>query len=498
MERKQPAKPEGDVALSADHHEERAGKKRKKKDSKKPGPELKAADKKQAKSKEPKTLLETWEELIDKKYTGEKTKPREHKKEEPESPGAEDKRGGREYEESESLELEEVEETVVATDAEGSEIFLDQIVDVEIPLHGEPLAEEPEQKSSIDEKPSNPQSSHHAIRPEPTTLTESIDQVLNPHTESASETVIESSQEKPETAPAPEQTATDLSIDEINSQIQEAYATNNPIDTTEAGGAYGGGGPAAKPEQHSWGKSHPARTPQERRDYNQIKKLKKEERRQDEKIHELEDEQERLGKELDAAKARNHTNEDYWRKKLAAQRPPAFETKASAPKVEASRPVDAKKPEMPKFTPKPPEKLSKEIEDLTEDMRLPPEHRLERSAWHSIEVDKNTGRAVEQPTALDYGEAFKREQRQEALARSEPDDRTVASGQLAVGTITDLGSQLSGSKSDNGSEIKQKPSPANAVESTIRMGRDMATSNSFWLWLILGIIIIAIIAALNW
>lgn len=54
---------------------------------------------------------------------------------------------------------------------------------------------------------------------------------------------------------------------------------------------------------------------------------------------------------------------------------------------------------------------------VTEDLYAVPEgRRVETSAWHRIEVDNATGRAVEAP-AVSYGEAFVREQQQEKLAR---------------------------------------------------------------------------------
>ena len=67
---------------------------------------------------------------------------------------------------------------------------------------------------------------------------------------------------------------------------------------------------------------------------------------------------------------------------------------------------------------------------------LPQQHRLEHSAWHTIEVDKKTGRVVEQPV-FEYGQEFQREVRQETW---QPDDEVaVASGQLAVGGVTSVG-----------------------------------------------------------
>jgi hypothetical protein len=51
-------------------------------------------------------------------------------------------------------------------------------------------------------------------------------------------------------------------------------------------------------------------------------------------------------------------------------------------------------------------------------LHLPPDHRLLKSAWHSIEVDKS-GKAVEQPVFV-YGHEFMQEQRQEAQSYKAP------------------------------------------------------------------------------
>lgn len=59
-------------------------------------------------------------------------------------------------------------------------------------------------------------------------------------------------------------------------------------------------------------------------------------------------------------------------------------------------------------------------------LEVPPEHEVVRSQWHSIEVDKKTGRAVEQPTGFEYGEAFQQERRREQLQDKLQDANTSA------------------------------------------------------------------------
>lgn len=55
-------------------------------------------------------------------------------------------------------------------------------------------------------------------------------------------------------------------------------------------------------------------------------------------------------------------------------------------------------------------------DEVEEALQLPPDHKIESSAWHNIEVDKRTGKAVEDPTLV-YGEEFKHEQHQEQLRK---------------------------------------------------------------------------------
>ncbi len=59
-------------------------------------------------------------------------------------------------------------------------------------------------------------------------------------------------------------------------------------------------------------------------------------------------------------------------------------------------------------------------------LEVPPEHEVVRSQWHSIEVDKKTGKAVEQPTGFEYGEAFQQERRREQLQDKLQDASTSA------------------------------------------------------------------------
>lgn len=73
-----------------------------------------------------------------------------------------------------------------------------------------------------------------------------------------------------------------------------------------------------------------------------------------------------------------------------------------------------------------------EYKPVAEETYQPPEgRRVEASAWHRIEVDEKTGRAVENPS-LEYGEEFKLEQSQEKLAQEAAKAQTAAQVGMTV------------------------------------------------------------------
>jgi hypothetical protein len=81
---------------------------------------------------------------------------------------------------------------------------------------------------------------------------------------------------------------------------------------------------------------------------------------------------------------------------------------------------------------------------------LPPEHHIEKSVWHNIEVDK-TGRVVEQPV-FNYGHEFQHEQHQEARADA-AHQALAATGQLAVDNATQSAPMPPPSSSSHGLQI---------------------------------------------
>lgn len=108
--------------------------------------------------------------------------------------------------------------------------------------------------------------------------------------------------------------------------------------------------------------------------------------------------------------------------KTAEQTPDLKQILTAAP-TEQQRPVVAQQEAPTKqvakqaeLVPKKPIAEAQARNEAEEALQLPPDHKLESSAWHNIEVDKKTGKAVENPT-LTYGEEFKHEQHQEQLRK---------------------------------------------------------------------------------
>lgn len=96
-----------------------------------------------------------------------------------------------------------------------------------------------------------------------------------------------------------------------------------------------------------------------------------------------------------------------------------FKRKYRTPETSAAASTVIQQPEQkleqPKAeTLKQPAPVPKQREVLDGPVEIPADRRVETSAWHRIEVDKKTGKAVEDPTFV-YGEEFQKEQHQEKL-----------------------------------------------------------------------------------
>jgi hypothetical protein len=82
--------------------------------------------------------------------------------------------------------------------------------------------------------------------------------------------------------------------------------------------------------------------------------------------------------------------------------------------------------------------LPPEAREIAERLAIPEGHELQHSSWHTIEVDKQTGRAVEEPV-MEYGKEFYREQHQEAWHPAAAGMEAIASQTAQVGSVKDVG-----------------------------------------------------------
>ncbi len=128
---------------------------------------------------------------------------------------------------------------------------------------------------------------------------------------------------------------------------------------------------------------------------------------------------------------------------------------------------------------------------------VPDNHHVESSVWHNIEVDNQTGRAVENPV-FHYGDEFQRERGHETKDNDNQEEDVIAtaSGQLAVGGVTDLGlSSASPASTPSSASSQKRPTTlANRLESTLRDRRNyQSVIPDTWLWGILVVVIITLV-----
>jgi hypothetical protein len=99
--------------------------------------------------------------------------------------------------------------------------------------------------------------------------------------------------------------------------------------------------------------------------------------------------------------------------------------------------------------------LEQHTMDSVEGVTVPPEHKMVSSAWHSIEMDKRTGRPVESPTFA-YGHEYYRERAHE---NRPSDQRNAAAGGVALAAAASAtDDRLSGQSVAPGSSKSYTPS----------------------------------------
>jgi hypothetical protein len=141
------------------------------------------------------------------------------------------------------------------------------------------------------------------------------------------------------------------------------------------------------------------------------------------------------------------------------------------------------------------------LADEAEQMRIPEDHRLETSAWHSIEVDAKTGKPVENPT-FQYGHEYYRERSHEATPTAH---RNAAAGEVALVAAAIAGQE--------GSEQLPAPASLPIIPSATTQGppstsnqdeKDPATKSPkvpsttgpIWPWVVTLVVIVLLLAIL--
>jgi len=118
-------------------------------------------------------------------------------------------------------------------------------------------------------------------------------------------------------------------------------------------------------------------------------------------------------------------------------------------------------------------------------------HHMEKSVWHSIEIDNKTGSVAENPS-FEYGEEFHKE----VAAEADNYHRNMAAGEVAL--VAAASSVKSGSKND--SKVASTLKTTKVIGSTVAngVGKMAQTNTPIWPWAVaLVVLIICLVLALK-
>ena len=132
---------------------------------------------------------------------------------------------------------------------------------------------------------------------------------------------------------------------------------------------------------------------------------------------------------------------------------------------------------------------------------IPADHRLETSAWHSIEVDSKTGKAVENP-AFEYGHEYYRERAAEATPKAQ---LGAAAGEVAL--VAAAGTALPASASTpalpsphipdattQGSRPAGRSQNTSSGQDQVRASSPAVSTGPLWPWLLaLTVVVICLV-----
>lgn len=198
------------------------------------------------------------------------------------------------------------------------------------------------------------------------------------------------------------------------------------------------------------------------------------------------------GRQLEEARQDYHfgQQEQERRQTEATARLTAAEHRFSSASPEVAQSVEAGKQ---------PEKL---IIRTPEQLVLPPEHTLQRSAWHSIEVDTRTGKAVENPT-FEYGQEFHKERAKESLPEdSDLPTAGVAKDLVAAAQIPNASTDASTVPPANLPNATVQGPPSSPTDKAKKALQSLAKSDNpvssgpIWPWLLALLVIVVLLAVL--
>jgi hypothetical protein len=208
-------------------------------------------------------------------------------------------------------------------------------------------------------------------------------------------------------------------------------------------------------------------------------------------------------KQLREKTALEQTIERLKKKPASAERPVLTKTSentaavASSPTAEQPKTIEEAKKDF--------EKRARQAVEIAhepeEELEIPKEHRLEQSAWHAIEIDKKTGKAVEN-ASFGYGEAFRQEQHQEQLRKEvaeaagdsdEAREKYKAAKQVAPPALPYNQHPALPEGPSKGDQLRDKTMAA--AQTAADMARHIQPVDAL-LWLILGVVVLIILKLL--
>ena len=224
------------------------------------------------------------------------------------------------------------------------------------------------------------------------------------------------------------------------------------------------------------------------------------------RLREQASKQSQLERELQAQAATNAHEAVQKRRTMpeysAGERP--VERRFSVGKVSerlaAAKAEKGFKEKLEKLLPKAANKLGKaEAVLAAEQLSVPQDHRLETSAWHTIEVDAKTGKAVENPT-FQYGREYYHERAQEAAPRD--DKRDAAAGEVAlVAAAMAANAASAGASSTQPASADFKGSPSASPQtsqppqktSSSSSSQDQPSTGPLWPWITAFVVVVLLI-----